>query len=277
MFSGCAFMDSSFFVTISDEDVNNKYIDILIPLETNDEYYTEYNTFINGSDIRVPAIDKNSEISRYNESGYRSMLIHYNGTNVFYFNPADAHISLPLELYSTYNDPYGEEAFMDFCDKYKKCKFVVINNQGDILSISKEIKLKKFGYYLNGTTKWNTDNNRIKVSYHISIIKFLIYLFCSVISIIGVLVNIILWKIYKKCCDKGKYRFVVLSGLIAVLGVPIIIEDIISLFINSELSAYVILLSALILIFSITNILFFKFFFKDTVKTVNINATPYDK
>lgn len=268
LLSGCAFMDSSFFVELSDEDINNKYIDMLIPLETDDEFYTEYNTYINTSDLRVPGLDETSEIARYDKDGFRSILMHYNGTNVFYFNPADAHISLPEELYSAYNNPYGEDAFIDFCDKYKRCKFVVINNQGNILNISKEIKLKKFGHYLNGTTKWNTENNKIKVSYHISSGRFVIYLICSIISIIGVLVHILLWKIYNICCDKGKYKcyiIVALSALITLFCIPIIIEDIISLFLNSELSADIIISSSLILIFSFVNIFFFRFFFNDIV------------
>ena len=280
LLSGCAFMDSSFFVKLSDEDTNNKYIDILIPLETSDEFYTEYNISVNCSDSGLPTMNKNSEIVRYNEAGYRSMLMHYNGTNVYYFNLADAHISLPDNLYSAYNSPYGEEAYMDFCNKYRKCKFVVINNQGNILKVSKEIKLKKFGYYLNDVTKWNTENNIIKVSYHISPDRFVVYLICCAVSVIGVLLHIILWKIYNKRCDKGKYNcfiIVVLSALITLFSISNIFENIISLFLNTKLSADIIILNSLFFIFSFVNFLFFRFFFNDIIIGANRKVASCDK
>ena len=103
---------------------------------------------------------------------------------------------------------------------------------------------------------------------------------CCAVSVIGFLLHIILWKIYNKRCDKGKYNcfiIVVLSALITLFSILNIFENIISLFLNTKLSADIIILNSLFFIFSFVNFLFFRFFFNDIVIGANRKVASCDK
>ncbi len=79
LFSGCgAYYSSLFDFEFNGRYMADKYVDILIPLDETDEFYTNYNCNIDG-DIEIP---ENSEIVNYNKDGYRSMLMHIKKANL---------------------------------------------------------------------------------------------------------------------------------------------------------------------------------------------------
>ena len=150
--SGCAYYSDRFDFEFKGEYMADKYVDLLIPIDETDEFYTPYNCNIEG-DIEIP---ENSEIVKYNKDGYRSMLMHikeadlsisicdsehysdshekYNGT------PSEIRQWIGVPYYEgRYNDPYNEEMFLEFCNKYKKCRVAVFDKDGNILQISKKI------------------------------------------------------------------------------------------------------------------------------------------
>ncbi|MBD5160399.1 MAG: hypothetical protein HDT23_09200, partial [Ruminococcus sp.] len=71
--SGCGQYYSDIFnFKFQGEYMADKYVDLLIPIDETDEFYTPYNCHISG-DIEIP---EDSEIVNYNKDGYRSMLMH---------------------------------------------------------------------------------------------------------------------------------------------------------------------------------------------------------
>lgn len=196
MFSGCAYYNSSFDFEFKGEYMSDKYVDLLIPFDEKDERYTDFNCIIYRSakdpirnfTIDVPeSIPANSQIVSYDIDGFRSMLMHmkdahlsiliqdsdevpdynekYNGTPY----TVSQHIGLPNEWLIQYNDPYGEEAFLEFCNKYKKCRVAIFDKEGNILQISKKISLVSLGnFYISYTTFYDVEKNIIKPHYIMS-------------------------------------------------------------------------------------------------------------
>ena len=225
LFSGCAWMDSSFQIELTDANHENVYVDVLLPFDTDDKFYTDYNE--NADNTTMPVLDKNCELAAYNEDGYRSMFVHYSGAGLYQSvlndNSIIRTIHLPKVLYELDDTPYGEEAFMDFCRKYKKCRFAAFDNKGHILCVSKNVKLKKFpDYYINDTTEWDIAKNKIKPHYIISadylIIRAMMWL-CAVACLI---LQLILNAIYNRMYRKGNRRcltILILSGICTVVTV----------------------------------------------------------
>lgn len=135
LLSGCAWLSRSFDIELTDEKHENVYVDMLLPFDTDDNFYTDYNE--NANNTTMPVLDKNCELAEYNEDGYRSMFVHYSGAGLYQSvlndNSVSRSISLPDALLELDSTPYGEEAFMAFCSKYKKCRFAAFDEKGNIL------------------------------------------------------------------------------------------------------------------------------------------------
>ena len=182
----------------------DKYVDLLIPIDETDEFYTPYNCDIEG-DIEIP---ENSEIVNYNKDGFRSMLIHmkesklkisirdsedypdshekYNGT------PSEIHQWVYVPYYEEgCNDPYNTGMFLEFCNRYKKCYAVVFDSNGNILHISRKIPIVSLGNFYLQDISYNIEENEIKPDYIVSweVSSFVIILWLlSVAGAIGCII-----------------------------------------------------------------------------------------
>lgn len=206
LFSGCAWMSSSFDVELTGTNQTDIYVDMLLPFDTEDEFYTDYNE--NPENTYTPVPEKSCELAQYSENGYRSMYIHYNGSRLYQAVRDDASVCrrlfLPRELFDMDSTPYGEEAFMYFCDKYKKCRFAAFDDKGNILCVSKKVSLKKFPYYyINGEAEWDIEKNKIKPHYQISVDGLVINAFLSLCSVVCLIVQKILKAVYIRLYQKG--------------------------------------------------------------------------
>lgn len=225
LFNSCAYYDCNFSFEFKGEYMADKYVDLLIPFNETDERYTDFNGIINRSiknqtsklTIDVPGIiPENSQIVLYDNDGYRSMLMHmknadlsisvrdsegipdysekYNGTPY----TVSQHIGLPNEWLIQYNDPYGEGAFLEFCNKYKKCRVAIFDKDGNILQISKKISLVSLGnFYINDTIFYNTEKNKIKPHYIMSsdMLAFSVIVWILMqVGVIGCIITLIVDK-----------------------------------------------------------------------------------
>lgn len=208
--SGCAYYSSNFDFEFNGEYMADKYVDLLIPLDETDEFYTDYNCNIEG-DIEIP---ENSEIVKYNKDGFRSMLMHikesslwisitdsehypdsnekYNGT------PSEIRQCVNVPYYEGISDTYNTNMFLKFCNKYKKCCVAVFDKDGNILQISKKIPLVSLGNFYLQDISYDVEKNKIKPSYIMSVEIFIILImmvFLSIIGIIGCIITFIVYKI----------------------------------------------------------------------------------
>ena len=55
LLSGCAWLSSSFDIELTDEKHENVYVDMLLPFDTDDNFYTDYNENANNTTMPVPA------------------------------------------------------------------------------------------------------------------------------------------------------------------------------------------------------------------------------
>ncbi|MDE6035845.1 MAG: DUF5052 family protein [Ruminococcus sp.] len=237
--SGCAYYSSEFDFEFKGGYMADKYVDLFIPIDENDEFYTQYNCDIEG-DIEIP---EDSEIANYNKDGYRSMLIHmkdsklqisisdsedypdshekYNGT------PCEINQWVFVPYYEgRYTDPYNEEMFLEFCKKYRKCHVAVFDGDGNILHISKQIPLVSLGNFYLQDISYNIEKNKIKPDYITSVEVFIfiviVWLF-SVAGAIGCIITLIVYKINHNQWDKTYKKYIIATSLFNVPSVLCIV------------------------------------------------------
>ncbi len=217
LLGGCAYYDTSFSFSVKGDYMSDKSIDLLLPIEESDELYTDYNEY----DDKLLQVPADSDIVLYSKDGFKSMLMHMKGAYLSRFvrdseGYPDYHkeysgqpdkislcINLPVEWRYAGNapdedethighDPYGEEAFLEFCDKYKKCRIAVFDSSGTILYVSNDIPLKSSRYYyINGSIQYDPENGYIKQSYTAPpemLIVSSIAVLLQILSIIAVIV-----------------------------------------------------------------------------------------
>ncbi len=220
--SGCAYYNCCFYFKFKGEYMADKYVDMLIPLDETDELYIDFNheniRKCQGKKDLITEIPENSEIVNYNKNGYRSMLVHtkdssldiivkdsesisdykeeYNGTPY----EITQNILLPKEWCRKYHDRYGEWAFLEFCNKYKKCYVAIFDKDGNILQISKRVPLVSLdNFYINDTTFYDVEKNKIKSNYiaSVDIFVFIVILLFLVmpVSMLGCFIILIVDKI----------------------------------------------------------------------------------
>lgn len=231
--SGCGVHYSDHFdFYFQGEYMADKYVDLLIPIDENDEFYTPYNCNIEG-DIEIP---ENSEIVKYNKDGYRSMLIHMRRSRLEismkdsegYYNSQEEYNGIPSEICQWvclpyYDMPENEEMFLKFCNKYKKCYAVVFDGNGNILHISKKIPLVSLGNFYLQDISYNLERNRIKPDYVVS--EGLSYSvvevwLLSVVATIGSIITLIVGKLNQNrpIISYKEYGYIIAS---AIFNIPV--------------------------------------------------------
>ncbi|MDE5620365.1 MAG: hypothetical protein K2I80_07570 [Ruminococcus sp.] len=249
--SGCAYYNDHFDFEFNGEYMADKYVDLLIPLEETDEFYTDYNCNIEGN-IEIP---KNSEIVNYNKDGFRSMIMHIKGSRLYIsitdsehypashekYNgtPSEIRQCVNVPYYEGISDTYNTNMFLKFCNKYKKCCVAVFDKDGNIIQISKKIPLVSLGNFYLQDISYNVEQNRIKPSYIMSkeILVFIdmVWLF-SLIGTIGCIITFIVYKINNNPLDRTYRGYIIASSLFnvpnAILIILILYCEKASVFIN---------------------------------------------
>lgn len=211
LFSGCAYYSSNFDFEFNGEYMADKYVDLLIPLDETDEFYTDYNCNIEGN-IEIP---ENSEIVKYNKDGYRSMIMHIKESSLWilitdsehYPDSNEKYNGVPSEINQyiyvpyyegRYDDPYNEEMFLEFCNKYKKCHVAIFDKDGNILKISKKIPIVSLGNFYLQDISYDVENNKIKPTYKASV-EMLIFVnivgIFATVGMIGCIITLIVDKV----------------------------------------------------------------------------------
>lgn len=218
IFSGCAYYSDNFDFSFKGEYMEDKYVDLLIPLYETDEWYISYNCNIDGN-IEIP---ENSEIVNYSKDGYRSMLMHIKESKLHIFidnyeNEIRQLVYVPF--YEGISDTYNENIFLEFCNKYKKCRVAVFDKDGNILQISKKIPLVSMGNFYLQDISYDVENNKINPDYAISVEIFafivIVWLF-SAVGMIGSIITIIVYKINHNQWDRTYKSYIIASSLFNV-------------------------------------------------------------
>lgn len=203
IFSGCGYGSSILYFNFEGKYMADKYIDLLILLDENDELYTSYNCNIEG-DIEIP---ENSEIVNYNKDGYRSILMHIKESHLSisirdsenYHDSDEKYNGTPYEISQDIDVPYysllscSQAEAYEFCDKYRKCRVAIFDKDGNILQISKEIPLVSLGDFYLQDISYDVEKNRVKpfypMPYKISIFIAKMWLL-SVVGMIGCIITL---------------------------------------------------------------------------------------
>ncbi|MDE6665853.1 MAG: hypothetical protein K2K14_06660 [Ruminococcus sp.] len=230
--SGCAYYSDTFDFEFKGEYMADKYVDLLIPLDETDEFYTPYNCNIEG-DIKIP---ENSEIVNYNKDGYRSMLMHIKESDLsilirdseHYPDSHEKYNGTPYEIRQCigvpyyegrYNDRYNEEMFLEFCNKYKKCRVAVFDKDGNIIGVSRKIPLVSLGNFYLQDISYDVESDIIKLYYKTSVEIFIfiiiVWLF-SLIGVIGCIITLIVYKINHNQWDRTYKGYIIASFLFNV-------------------------------------------------------------
>ena len=140
---------------------NVVYADLLIKIDENDENFSE----INRLSLDENGLFDEAQIVTYNDNGFRSFTFHYHN--------AKSNIKI--------NEPYPnyDYKYVDFCKgieyreylaqyedlrtNYKSIKIALLNEQGDIVSISKQVELpeQSFSLLFFGTIEYDVATENI--------------------------------------------------------------------------------------------------------------------
>ncbi|MDE6784721.1 MAG: hypothetical protein K2J26_05030 [Ruminococcus sp.] len=166
--------------------MNDKKIDILIPMDKYSPDYTE--SAYTGENVIK---ENNPEIAVYKVDGYRSMLCHYRLSDYKMEKTDDS--TYTAELYLN-----GKYEFKQLCDNYTNFKIAVLDNDGNILKVSEEcsfslqknVILDKIEYdYITNTVTPEYTYNR---SLTLVLVEFLISLLIMVMPIPSLICFIVL-------------------------------------------------------------------------------------
>lgn len=239
--SGCAYYSDSFDFEFNGEYMADKYVDLLIPLDETDEFYTDYNCNIYG-DIEIP---ENSEIVKYNKDGYRSMLMHIKESKLHISiddsegvpDCSEKYNGIPSEICQyiyvpyyegRYNDPYNTEMFLEFCNKYKKCRVAIFDSNGNIVQISKKIPIVSLGNFYLQDISYDIEKNRVK-PYYITPVEIFIFIIItwlfSLIGVTGCIITLIVYKVNHNQWDRTYKGYIIASSLFNVPNAILIILD----------------------------------------------------
>lgn len=234
MLSGCAYYNTSFEFDFDGDYMADKYVDLLIPIDESDERYADLNDIVlNGeSSDDLRNIPKDSEIVAYSKDGYRSMLMHMKGAELdtsFNGDGSDGnsgitsevyqHVYLPHEWYQKDGDPYGEEAFLEFCDKYKKARAAVFDSEGNILHISKKFSLSKLRYSYIYKLEYDVPANKISCTHIESTEVYACRALISLMSVIGTIIFIILLIVHEffhYITEKGSRGYIIIAVIFCI-------------------------------------------------------------
>ncbi|MDE6425210.1 MAG: hypothetical protein K2K89_03610 [Ruminococcus sp.] len=239
LLSGCAYYSSSFDFEFKGEYMADKYVDLLIPLDETDEFYTDYNCNIEG-DIKIP---ENSEIVKYNKDGFRSMLMHIKDADLnisicdsesmpdcsekYNGNPFEIRQWVGVPYYEgRYDDPYNEEMFLEFCNKYKKCRVAVFDSDGNILQISKKIPIVSLKNFYLQDISYNVEKNKIKPHYIESsdiLVFYIIVWLLMQVGMVGCLIILIVDKIRQNKPIVSYKGYIIASSICNIPAVVLII------------------------------------------------------
>lgn len=134
-------------INYSDQAV---YVDLLIRMNTSDKHYVEFNGSIGESyDIK-----RESEIVTYNKDGYLSYSFH--------FKNASSELALEKDRINVFANDYDD--FNYIYDNCRYFKVVILDNNGSIIEMSKEYKLKgrTDAYLMNGVITYDVSQNRVE-------------------------------------------------------------------------------------------------------------------
>ncbi|MDE5861605.1 MAG: hypothetical protein K2H28_05360 [Ruminococcus sp.] len=233
--SGCGLHYSDHFdFDFSGRYMADKYVDLLIPIDEDDEFYTPYNCNIEGH-IEIP---EDSEIVNYNKDGYRSMLMYVKDSRLeIYIQDSEGHHNtheeyngIPYKISQcvclpSYHMSERDEKFKEFCNKYKKCYAVVFDGNGNILHISKQIPIVSLGKFYLQDISYNLERNRIKPDYVVSeglSYSVLEVWLLSVVGTIGCIITLIVGKLNQNrpiVSYKG-YEYIIAS---AIFNIPVVV------------------------------------------------------
>ncbi|MBR1591477.1 MAG: hypothetical protein IJ666_00485 [Ruminococcus sp.] len=138
---------------------DGKIIDILIPIDKNDDKYIERKTYFREVfKDKKPKYVYDTEIYRYNTDGYRSMICYYPLSD---YRISQDNNSADFEIY--FNGTYE---FKNMCEKYKTFKIAVLDSDGNILSVSQEYGLiSKKNCYIKSPLEYNHAENTLSFEY----------------------------------------------------------------------------------------------------------------
>ena len=191
--------------------MDGKMLDILIPMNENDENYLDSKTYFDFA-FKGKSLEyvRNTEIYRYHENGYASMICHYPLT--------DYRISETDNLTFSEVCLNGKQEFLDLCDKYEKFKIAVLDTDGNILSVTEEYNFKSWKKcYIKTPFEYDCEKNTISPEYEyerdfgIVFIEFALALLMRIFSAIAIIQFFVIIVLRHSESELPKYYHVIFS------------------------------------------------------------------
>ena len=155
IFGGC---DNSYHITVKGDApiTKGKYLDILMPIDNTDEKWCDYTSIAKYRFELEPHDLMKTEISRYDEDGFRSLFFHY---ELFEYYPPD----IP-ETDSSFDISFADEGeFIRMMEKYKKFRIALFDEKGNVLQVSPTYDARKTrNVYLSDKIDYHLSENTLE-------------------------------------------------------------------------------------------------------------------
>lgn len=195
----------------TNDNMKGHFIDMLIPIGEDDEMWTDFapteKTYYSYTYDSFANVTPDSEIVKYSEDGFRSMLMHMK--NVCY-------PSRELCFGFDFEDENERERF---CKKYGEFRLAEIDGEGNICCVTDTYSLSSGMFHNIKSIDYYSESGEVRATY-IADDKFTSYVLC--IALISVTVNIILLAValFLRKGFENSRRWAAICG---VCGVPALV------------------------------------------------------
>lgn len=201
---------SDFHFEVINYPENAVYIDLLIPLGSDDKNYVEFNE----KKASEYEISRSSEIVSYNKDGFISYSFHF----------VNSSSKMVLKDNPSYNQ-FAFDNYEDFNYIYTKCrkiKLALLDSNGNIIKVTSKYTINKGGdsYLVDGFITYDAQNNKlegISTRNNSAMVIFLIFVIASY-WIFPLLITLLTEGILAKLFLFNKINKIVMMNLVTNLG-----------------------------------------------------------
>ncbi len=210
-------------------NMEDHFIDMMIPIGEDDEQWTDFapteKTYYSYSYDSFVDVTLDSEIVKYSENGFRSMLMHMKNA------------SYPAREQS-FAIGFGDETEREsFCKKYGEFRLAEIDGEGNIYRVTDTYSLRSGMFHHIKSIDYDAGNGEVRVTYMADnkFTSFLLYIvLISLISNIILLVYLLAVAFFLRNGFENSRRWAVICG---VFCVPAIVYTLLRTY-DSIMSAY---------------------------------------
>lgn len=171
---------------------NAVYVDLLLPISEDNEDYVDFNE----SNGKKFSIQNDSEIVKYNKDGYMSYTFHIKNIDSYIKPIKNENKYARVEFFKNEEALPTSDTYYNFCHKYKTAKMAYLDKNGNIISVTNQIRITQFDLFNRSPqTNINLIGSELSIEFSYGppffILFFLFWFLCALVIITPIIVFIV--------------------------------------------------------------------------------------